>query len=32
LHQHFAIDHSTLQTETGDRAHPCSLETKCQAL
>jgi cobalt-zinc-cadmium efflux system protein len=32
LHQHFDIDHSTLQIETGDRDHPCVLETKCQAL
>lgn len=31
LHQHFDIDHSTLQIETGDRDHPCSLETRCQA-
>ncbi len=30
LQQHFAIAHSTLQVETGDRDHPCSLETKCQ--
>ncbi|BBC25239.1 cation diffusion facilitator family transporter [Pseudanabaena sp. ABRG5-3] len=31
LQQHFAIAHSTLQIETGDRNHPCVLETKCQA-
>lgn len=31
LHQHFDIDHSTLQIETGDRDHPCVLETKCQS-
>jgi len=30
LHQHFGIDHCTLQIETGDRNHPCVLETKCQ--
>jgi cobalt-zinc-cadmium efflux system protein len=30
LQQHFAIAHSTLQIETGDRDYPCSLETKCQ--
>lgn len=31
LHQVFNINHTTLQIETGDRNHPCSLETKCQA-
>ncbi len=30
LHQHFGIDHTTLQIESGDRDHPCQLETKCQ--
>ncbi|MFM7886657.1 MAG: cation diffusion facilitator family transporter [Pseudanabaena sp.] len=30
LQQHFAIAHCTLQIETGDRHHPCVLETKCQ--
>jgi len=26
LHDHFGIDHSTLQIETGDRGYPCPLE------
>jgi len=30
LHQIFGIDHTTLQIESGDRDHPCVLETKCQ--
>lgn len=25
LHDHFGIEHSTLQVETGDRNHPCAL-------
>jgi cobalt-zinc-cadmium efflux system protein len=31
LHRLFDIDHTTLQIESGDRNHPCQLETKCQA-
>lgn len=26
LHDHFGIEHSTIQIETGDSAHPCTLE------
>ncbi|MBV9385229.1 MAG: cation transporter [Chroococcidiopsidaceae cyanobacterium CP_BM_ER_R8_30] len=26
LHDHFGIEHSTIQVETGDSEHPCSLE------
>jgi cobalt-zinc-cadmium efflux system protein len=30
LHEHFGIEHTTLQIELGDTNYPCSIDTKCR--